>query len=151
MRGSTSQWNYIASCVVCLMTALICMSCSVSEYRILCTTIYFILKLNYLLFDNSKQNEHVWKPLSSKLCFPTNKYFSIQISDFIPMFDDQDQNEEKYSLQILKCFPEFNQVVGETQLLQCWTYWKAWRLSVDKWCCDFLNNLTVKFKELYLK
>ena len=42
----------------------------------------------------------------------------FQISDFIPMFDDLDPNEEKYSLQILKCFPEFNQVVGELQLLQ---------------------------------
>ena len=34
------------------------------------------------------------------------------------MFDDLDPNEEKYSLQILKCFPEFNQVVGELQLLR---------------------------------
>jgi hypothetical protein len=35
----------------------------------------------------------------------------LKVSDFIGTF--QQQEEEKYHLQILKFFPELNQVVGE--------------------------------------
>jgi len=35
----------------------------------------------------------------------------FQVSDFIGTF--QQQEEEKYQLQILKFFPELNQVVGK--------------------------------------
>ncbi|KAK2188036.1 hypothetical protein NP493_146g02006 [Ridgeia piscesae] len=70
------------------------------------------------------RNKVVWAAGGTSYATLYDSRSGENISDFIPMFDDQDQNEEKYSLQILKCFHEFNQVVASTSRrhLMTWKY-----------------------------
>lgn len=70
------------------------------------------------------RNKVVWAAGGTSYATLYDSRSGDNISDFIPMFDDQDQNEEKYSLQILKCFPEFNQVVASTSRrhIMTWKY-----------------------------